>query len=575
MSGYSAGRTFTNALLGYNHNEKIEENQFFDMTNMSSDLKTIASPRKRRGLIRTFGTPNGLFGKEKLAWVDGTQFYYNGSVQGTVANNKKHFVGMGAYIIIFPDNLAYNTETQEIKPLGTTFSTVGTTTFTLTKIDGENYENYAVSNTAPIDPSNGDLWLDTSQTPSVLKQYSSYSGFWVQITNTYIKITSTGIGGAFEKYDGVTLSGINAPMDAYNTDMQILEKGANYIVVANLHNFTSPVSQSTAITVARKIPDMAFVAECNNRLWGCSTDGREIYACKLGDPFNWNVFSGIASDSYAATVGTDGKFTGVASYRGSVYFFKENCIHPLEGNKPANYQLTQFNVAGVEAGSEKSLVSVNEVLYYKSVDGICAFSGAYPSLISEEFGLESYKNAVAGAIGSKYYVSMQGTDGYYLFVYDSSIGVWHKEDNTQVLDFARVERELYFVNAETKMLTSVLGTTDLYKSPTEESKLEPPVKWTLETGDWNMDSPDQAYINKVVMRVFLAENAFYDVYVMYESSGEWELVRRVEQQRKRSSNYPLRIKRADHMKLKIEGEGYAKIYSMSKQTEYGSEVKRD
>ena len=55
------------------------------------------------------------------------------------------------------------------------------------------------------------------------------------------------------------------------------------------------------------------------------TDGKavnEIYASKLGDFKNWNCYAGRSTDSYVATRGSDGPFTGAADYLGSPLFFR-------------------------------------------------------------------------------------------------------------------------------------------------------------------------------------------------------------------------------------------------------------
>ena len=66
---------------------------------------------------------------------------------------------------------------------------------------------------------------------------------------------------------------------------------------------------------------MDFICENENRLWGCKED--TIYSSKLGDPFNWNVFDGLSTDSYAVNVRIDGDFTACCSYLGYPVFFKE------------------------------------------------------------------------------------------------------------------------------------------------------------------------------------------------------------------------------------------------------------
>lgn len=86
---------------------------------------------------------------------------------------------------------------------------------------------------------------------------------------------------------------------------------------------------------SRTAPDMDFVCQCGNRLWGCryGNDGEkninELYCCALGDFKNWNQYLGLSTDSWRASVGSDGVWTGAVNYLGSPVFFKENCIHRI------------------------------------------------------------------------------------------------------------------------------------------------------------------------------------------------------------------------------------------------------
>ena len=72
--------------------------------------------------------------------------------------------------------------------------------------------------------------------------------------------------------------------------------------------------------VERRVPDLDFLTECDNRVWGCSSRENVIYGCKLGDPTNWFSYRGIAEDSYAVTVGSDGVLdsTWLMNVRGAV-----------------------------------------------------------------------------------------------------------------------------------------------------------------------------------------------------------------------------------------------------------------
>ena len=168
----------------------------------------------------------------------------------------------------------------------------------------------------------------------------------------------------------------------------------------------------------RHMPNMDFLIESGNRLWGCrygtALNGdvvNEIYACKLGDFKNWSCFMSLSTDSYTASCGTDGQFTGAITHLGYPLFFKENCVHKVYGNIPANFQIQDTACRGVQKGCHGSLAIVNETLFYKSRGGICAFDGSLPKDASYVLGNEAYSDAVGGAHGNKYYVSMKHSDG--------------------------------------------------------------------------------------------------------------------------------------------------------------------
>ena len=202
------------------------------------------------------------------------------------------------------------------------------------------------------------------------------------------------------------------------------------------------------------MPNMDFIVESGNRLWGCkygvAVNGQivnEIYASKLGDFKNWNSFAGISTDSYAASVGTDGQFTGAITHLGYPIFFKENCMHKVYGNYPANYQIQTTACRGVQRGCERSLAIVNEVLYYKARSGVCAYDGSLPMEISSALGDEAYSNAVAGSLGNKYYISMVDSKKQWsLFVYDTLKGMWHREDSTRAIVFCNCRGDLYYID---------------------------------------------------------------------------------------------------------------------------------
>lgn len=566
-------RSMVSDFKGYNHNLVIGDSELYDTTNMTLDFYPALSPRAKRGKVLTFaGTPYGLISKEYLAWVDGTGFYYNNVLKGMVAASEKKMVVMGAYILIFPDKKYYNTETGVFGDLENTVVAAGTKTFTLSKADGTSYAGYTVAATAPASPADGALWLNTSLTPNTLNQWSESMSMWTPVATTFVKIAGTGIGTGFKEGDGVTISGCTD--NDFNVSTIIKAYAADYIVIPGILDVT--FTQTADLTVKRAVPDMDYVTQLDNRCWGCSSTKHEIYSCKLGDPFNWNVFAGIASDSYAVTVGSEGDFTGAIAHLGYVLFFKENCIHKIYGTKPANFQITTSEVRGVEKGSEKSLVIVNETLYYKSRNGICAYEGALPSSISDNLGPERYTNAVAGGLGNKYYISMKKSNGYYdLFVYDEKKGAWIREDGVSVKAFSRNGNELYFIKTDGTLWT-VTGQRGLYDgaSTLAGSTSETSLFSEMETGIIGLNMPDNKYVSKLQLRLSLDAGTSIDIYVQYDSSGTWVHKQNITASALKSFTLPIIPNRCDHMKIRVcgLGTGSFKVYSIAKVVEGGSEL---
>lgn len=129
-----------------------------------------------------------MYYKNGLFYVDGTDCYYKGEKVLTVTDSKKILVGMGAYIVIFPDKKVFNTNDGTVKSIEATYTQSATITFE-------------------------ELTFDS----------------------VFCKITVPGIDKVFERSDGVTFSGVNDDsflVDGKDATKVITEKGNNYIVVS-------------------------------------------------------------------------------------------------------------------------------------------------------------------------------------------------------------------------------------------------------------------------------------------------------------------------------------------------------
>ena len=584
MSVAPMSRQTVDVFKGYNHNLRIGDGEFYDMKNLTSDDYPVLSSRGQRGL-HTECDAAGMIAKDSLYHIADGRLFANGApVEGLELNGEqKQLISMGAYVIILPDKKWYNTMDGTYGNMEASFVSSGDkpVTFSVCMADGNPPEITSSGSEEPADPEDGDRWLDTSTTPCTLKQWSDSSNMWVQLASTYVKISCEGIGKAFEQYDGVELSGLSGKLTADNGDIfedgelaalegsaVIWNKGDDYIAVVGILSTKRTVV--SPVTISRIMPEMDHVIECGNRLWGCrygvANNGQvvnEIYCSKLGDFKNWNCFMQISTDSWAGGVGTDGPFTGAISYLGAPIFFKENHLHKVYISSSGAHQVTDTPCQGVQRGCSGSLAMVGNVVYYKGRNGVCAYDGSLPVEISQAFGSVRYENAVGGGIGSKYYISMDDTEGKsHLFVYDTAKGMWHREDDLRVDCFCACRGELYAITGGRILTMLGSGETD-----TE------PVEWMAQTGLIGLTTPDMKYISRLVLRLQLPEGACLRAFAEYDSSGRFAHLFTIHGHGTRAFSLPVRPVRCDHMRLRLEGEGPVKLFSVTKTIEQGSDVR--
>ena len=583
---YSSPRSMDvmDAFAGYNHNTRIAPGEFYDMQNLTSDQAPVLATRVPRGIVSTSGNFQGLAAKDGLCYVDGTDLMINGhrlpmNLSVEPAMCPKQLISMGAYLIIMPDGKYVNTvDTSDSGDISAKFTSSAPVTLTPCKLDGTELRAEYTQATTPENPQDKALWIDTSTEPHTIKEYAKATGIWVAIATTYVKIGCPGIGTFFKQWDGIKISGLKTATATYSTLSDqvgaldgaaiVYARGNDFITIVGLIDTKETVEQ--AITVSREMPLMDYVTESENRLWGCrygpNREGEivnEIYCCKLGDFRNWYCFMGISTDSYIVSLGSDGVFTGAATLGGHPIFLKENCIHTIYGQMPANFQVQTVVGRGVQKGCERSLAIVNEILYYKSQHGICAYDGALPQEVSKQLGNETYGKAVGAAIGNKYYVSMQDLAGKWaLFVYDTARGMWHKEDDTQAYLLCPCKDDLFCVDGKGRLL-SLLGTTG-DKEPSS-------IPWMAETGIIGASDPGNKYLCKIGIRLVLEPGSSLSVYVQYDSTGPWENLATVQGMNLRSFVYPIIPQRCDHLRIRLQGVGKALIFAINKEMAQGSD----
>lgn len=359
-----------------------------------------------------------------------------------------------------------------------------------------------------------------------------------------------------KKGDVVTISGcannannISFAVDSYTGE--ILHAQSDVFI---------PSEENAEITITRKIPELDYICENNNRLWGCSNKENAIYASALGDPTNMYVYSGISTDSFSVVVGSSGAFTGCCRYGSAVLYFKEDKIHKVLGAAPSDFTLYSYDYEGVQKGSEKSLVVINEVLYYKGVHGVYAYDGGYPKLISENFGNKRFYDAVAGSDGVNYYISMRDeNDDWYVFSYNTLTGMWVQEEkNFQAVNMIRVGENLLFLDEEGSVYTENQS-TDFSNS-----------EWMIRFTPFYETMEGKKTYSRILVRAEIPYGSYMTVELRCDDGRMNEIGKVVG---KKCGVIPIiiPINRCDKFELKLSGRGAFTIQSMLREYYVGGD----
>ena len=455
-NGLKNTRNMLRVFGGLNETYSCTEAEYSAGINFSARNFPALSTRLPRRKLREEADLNGMYHLNGLLTVCGRDLVYTPddademevTLKDAVENGRKTLVGIGTKILIFPDKLAFDTASRKVSALGAVWSGKNTSVeFAPCDAEGKVYEVSGCGPAEPDKPTDGQLFLRVEDpekpwsSESTLEVYSEASGNWSAVVLDYCRISAKGVGTDFAAEDTVTLTGSAAEQagqwNELDGDRIVYDAGTDALRVkadpggewfygrltrtgaaVRWVSLDGSVSRefvsAEVVELERRVPDMDYLTECDNRVWGCSNKENVIYACKLGDPTNWFSYRGIAADSYAVTVGSDGAFTGAATCMGYALFFKENTLHKLYGSKPSDFQLSSLRCRGVAKGAARSLCVINETLYYLSPDGVMAWDGSIPTKVSTALDparLRNVKSALGGALDGRYYLPGRAAAG--------------------------------------------------------------------------------------------------------------------------------------------------------------------
>ncbi len=575
------------AMGGLRHFENCRDGEIYDLYNMICDKYPILATREEREKVapvssdvRQIYADNGA-----LVSVKEDRLYYNGlELRSAIMDgNKTYFVRFGDRAVMMPDKVLLNLhypilgirEEGEL-PVGAELYDAWCVAvddhYEVRVWNGEKWENNGWF-AEPME-SAGDLG-EAMIGDGTIYEKEAKSNTITLLTMTVEELTE---GLRIREGDAVELRGMTVPQN--NKIAIIREIGrdgdGNAQIRFSEYCFKAPLDpegnpkvrwNESEISISRKVPDMDILFEHGNRLWGAK--GKEIFVSKIGDPRNWNSFDGVASDSWYLPTQGKGSFTAGISYGGYPRFFREGSMVTVYGSIPSGYQTAEQVLLGVKAGEHGSLCNCNGLLFWLSPEGMVIYNGN--SYLQEQvFGDWKLRNVIAAADERYYYcmaeVESPATEepGQTLFRFDTEGKQWTREDGSYqsltcdmgILYGLRKNGDIDILNGRGRRIVD-----------TEEGNFVSHVEF----GDFTDGTMSRKGMNRLRLRIEVEENAHVELWIQYDSTGEWRRLRRVTKLGKGTVTVPVVPRRCDHYRIKLEGYGAWKLHGIERERYFGSD----
>lgn len=556
---------------GINRTGNAREGELWDSENLSADEAPYLYQSGEKEKVAQFVSPTCVFAHNGIYVLDGTELKFKSESDSefvtkmTLEEGKKQVAKVGDYICIFPDKKYYDVKNQKAGDIGA-------------DIYVSSWQRYSKYNPSYERKS---YWTATHKTLTIYNKTDD-RGDGTQYMSAAEIADKYKVGDTFSIYNSLGNIAKNSIEVATAEDSSMSDTSYFYLnkVENAIIRDITPDDSSVSLTfddgtlfssskskeyygvsgfyVKREVPEFEYICGAGGRLWGVA--GGTIYASKYMQPYSFGIYEGIASDSYYIDVTSAGEWTGCAEYLNHICFFKENCIHKIYGNRPATFSLITSEVPGVQKGSEASIVTIGEVMYYKGTDNIYGYTGGTPQSITYGLGNEKYTDAVAGKCGNKYYVSMKDSDGEYsLFCYDTQRRILLREDETQIVSAADEGGNLYIAESGGEFL-KISGGGARNK-----------IKWYAELCEFSETVNEKKGYSRLQLRYDMNEGAYFNIEISADR-GRYKLVKTINKSGQHSVCVQLPPNRCDSFRVRLSGTGECKIKDMVREFTTESEV---
>lgn len=624
---------------GINRNPAAADGTVFWTSNMGSDRAPLLAPRKPRYHIGRYSNCNGITAYNGLYMILENTVYKDGEALGQLENSNAHrqFAQMNGQIIVFPDKAILHAEAvpvidpeavhwpsedlivdnaaveffdnaimdidtrdpvdwRTLVRVGDLVSVLGGTV----AANNKRARVRAVSETeitfdaGTFTPASMQrITLTRALVEPVIEQVGFVEPMNIAVEGVLVRFQDGTYGGEFARGntiwaesfvweqtrlrvgDAVTISGSSEPG---NNQTIIIREMDGQALRFYEESFT-PTGQER-IFIQRAVPDMDGIFTHENRLWGWK--GNTIYASKLGDPLNFDVFDGLSTDSWRVEMDGPGDIIGAIVYQGYPTFFKEERVYRVYGDRPSQYRVMEVSAMGVHPECGESLAIAGDTLFYVSRNGVTAFSGGYSRDAHQTFGELRIRQARAASDGRRYYLAANygdTGDTWALFVYDTVWDVWFREDWPEIKYFALDRGGLFALNAQ-GLLWLDGHATRIPQGAVREGPIESECVFNDFTGaNWqagrSTGNPNRKGTSKLLLRVTMDEGATLKVMMTFDGEESQPLTVKelTGRGRKQSFYLPIIPRRSDHYRIILLGTGDWTLDSLTREEYAGSPLR--
>ena len=437
--------------------------------------RALTSAIQGRGLT-TARTAAG----EQLCYVEGGDLWVGEHRYPLALSDTDHkLIPFGKRLLIFPERKYLSLNDGSHGTLDAAVTTASPTLFTVCRADGTALTPLSISDAAPQTPMHGDYWLDTAFSPAVLRHYSAAREEWQTLDRTYLRLSCPAIGLPFRPGDTVCLTGIvPTELSALNALHRVEDCGEDHLVIAAAPCMT--LRQMAPLTVSRRIPDLdpETVILCHDRLMGATIETDEngmettvIYACRPGDPFNWEAVDGEQDGARRWRLPYAEPITAAVIYQNQPCFFTDRSLLRLSGQGASAHWVTQ-PLEGIRRDCGRSLLAAGRRLYYFTGRRAVVFDGEQVTPLPPTAHDADIRTAAAGMMDGRYYLSLTDIDGQsQLLVYQTEDKLWSRLDATRADCFVPFCDGLCYRD----------GCDGTIRSMIAEGEIAPDTAWAAET----------------------------------------------------------------------------------------------